>query len=110
MQSKSMTVRILSSKKQVNIHEIGAGLGIEQLFAEIGRTRLKDALSQSIRHTSRRDLKISPELCLPYLGLLANAYNFPLIDPEMCALIAQRKFKSFARSDNRRAKFEVSVS
>jgi hypothetical protein len=93
----------------MNAYEIVVGLAVDRMFDEFGRSSMKQAVCQSIRGTSRRDLKISPDLCLPYLALLANVYKFPFVDPEMCDLIAQRKFKNFARNDNRRVKFEVSV-
>ena len=93
----------------MNAYEIVVGLAVDRMFDEFGRSSVKQAVCQSIRGTSRRDLKISPDLCLPYLALLANVYKFPFVDPEMCDLIAQRKFKNFARNDNRRVKFEVSV-
>jgi hypothetical protein len=93
----------------MNAYEIVVGLAVDQMFDEFGRSSVKQAVGQSIRGTSRRDLKISPDLCLPYLALLANVYKFPFVDPEMCELIAQRKFAHFARNDNRRVKFEVSV-
>jgi hypothetical protein len=87
-----------------------AGLSIDSLFHHFASTPFKSTLSQSIRGTQRRDLKISPDLCLRYLGLLADCYTFPVIDPEMCELISQRKFNSFSRNDTRKVKFEVSVS
>jgi hypothetical protein len=93
----------------MNAYEIVVGLAVDRMFDEFGRSSMKQAVCQSIRGTSRRDLKISPDLCLPYLALLANVYKFPFVDPEMCELIAQRKFTHFARNDNRRVKFEVSV-
>jgi hypothetical protein len=93
----------------MNDYEIVVGLAVDRMFDEFGRSSMKQAVCQSIRGTSRRDLKISPDLCLPYLALLANVYKFPFVDPEMCELIAQRKFKNFARNDNRLVKFEVSV-
>ena len=98
------------SKYQRDAYEIIAGLPVDQLFRDIGRSNLREALSQSIRNTARRDIKISPDLCCAYLRHLANVYKFPFLDLEMCDLIAQRKFKGFTRNDDRHVKFEVSVS
>ena len=60
------------SKYQMDAYEIIAGLPTDQLFRDIGKSNLRDALSQSVRGTARRDIKISPDLCCAYLRHLGN--------------------------------------